>query len=373
MHSRLLILVPFLAACGALQTPDLGHGDVAGRVIGAVPGAFAYPVGAPGLKVPLSADGRFRLSGLPAGPTSLVLFDGDARAEAVDLQVLGAEVATVERTASNMPLAGRLVMTVVPEGGVPPVAPRYQVRGTDQVGVAQADGSAVLYPLPAGAWELDADMDGYQSTTEGVTVDAGTTGGVEVRLQVATSGAPGCAANGDACRNGLRCDQSDGRCYQCRPDRNDCGPGTTCDPATRFCTVAPSGSISPVCAVCLDDASCGGDAAGAYCEKAVGATSGYCSRRGNCPAGFALDTSDPQAPRCIALLGCHAYFEEFGEQCLSGKGCDEHAGLSGGVCLGADPTHGVPGICTAPCTRDADCIVDGFTCDPVALACVRTH
>jgi hypothetical protein len=33
----------------------------------------------------------------------------------------------------------------------------------------------------------------------------------------------------------------------------------------------------------------------------------------------------------------------------------------------------VLGTCTAQCAADADCIVEGFTCDPVAQACVRTR
>jgi hypothetical protein len=233
------------------------------------------------------------------------------------------------------------------------------------------DGSAVLFPLPAGPWELATEMAGFQAASDAVQVIGGTTGGVEVRLRVATSGALGCAAVGEQCRNDLRCDAGDGRCDQCRLDRDDCGPGATCDPATRFCTAATGSAAIPVYSACQDDAGCGA-AAGAYCEKAAGAASGYCSRRDRCPAGFALDATDPLAPRCLAVLGCHSYFEEFGERCFSSSTCDERDGIAGGFCRGADQEEGVPGYCTAPCTQDDDCIVSGFTCDPGARVCVRS-
>lgn len=360
-----------LAACGALETPDLAHGEISGRLLGASPGASAYPLGAPERKVLLGADGAFRLDGLPVGATRLVLFDGGVRAEVVDVEVTGAGRTVLSRRADAMPLAGRLVMTVVPDGGVAAVAPRYQVRGTDQAGVARVGGSAVLFPLPAGDYELDTRMDGFQASSDGVAVSSGLTGGVEVRLQVALSGPLGCAAIGEACRNDLRCDPGDGRCYACRLDRDDCGPGATCDPETRFCALAPGAVAAPVCSACADDAACGGAALGAYCEKRPGALTGYCSRRGPCPAGFARDESDPLAPRCFALLGCHTYFEEFGEECFSSPTCDERDGLAGGRCHGADPEEGRAGYCTAPCAGDADCVVSGFACDPALQVCVR--
>jgi len=81
MNRHLATLLPTLAACalaacGALETPDLSRGDVIGRLAGAAPGASIYPLGAPALKVALAPDGSFRLRGLPAGPARLVLFDG---------------------------------------------------------------------------------------------------------------------------------------------------------------------------------------------------------------------------------------------------------------------------------------------------------
>jgi hypothetical protein len=370
------LLLLLAAACGQLETPDLGHGEVTGRVAGAAPGGWVYPLGAPQRKVALGTDGRFRLESMPAGPARLVLFDGALHAEVVDVVVPGAGRALVDRSAAAMPMAGRLVMTVVPDGGAAPQGSSYQVRGTDQVGVVHPDGSAVLFPLPAGPYDLDTKLDGFQGASEGVAVTAGTTGGVEVRLQVATSGTLGCAANGDQCRNGLLCDVGDGRCYACRLDHDDCGPPATCDPESRFC-VAGGATSAPVCSACADDAACGAPAGGGpvagapYCEKPAGALTGYCSRRGGCPAGFALDATDPLAPRCLALLGCHTYFEEFGEHCFSSFTCDEHDGLAGGFCRGADPDHGIPGYCTAPCGGDADCFLAGFTCDPVERVCVR--
>lgn len=369
--ATILALGMALAACGGLETPDLAHGEVAGRLVGAAPGASAYPLGAPERKVLLAPDGTFRLGGLPAGTARLVLFDGGLRAEVVAVEVTGAGRTRVERRADSMPLAGRLVMTVVPDGGVAAVGPRYQVRGTDQAGVARVGGSAVLFPLPEGAYDLETSMDGFQAASDGVAVTSGLTGGVEVRLRVALSGTLGCAAIGEACRNDLRCDPADGRCYACRLDRDDCEAGATCDPETRFCALSPGPAAAPVCSACADDAACGGAALGAYCEKRPGALTGYCSRRDACPAGFARDETDPAAPRCYALLGCHTYFEEFGEECFSTATCDERDGLAGGRCHGADFEAGRPGLCTAPCALDADCIVAGFTCDPALRVCVR--
>lgn len=375
--TRRIATLPLLllaAACGELETPDLARGDVAGRLAGASPGAFAYPLGAPQRKVAVAADGRFGLSGLPVGPARLVLFDGGLRAELVPVEVTGAGQAVVERTAAGMPLAGRVVMTVIPDGGAAPVSPRYAVQGTDQSGVAGNGGGAVLFPLPAGAYRLDTDLAGFQAGTEPVTVDAPLASSdatyVEVRLQVATSGPLGCAALGDQCRNGLRCDGGDGRCYQCRLDRDDCGPVAACDPGTRFCTGTAGAVASPVCSSCAGDAECGGAAAGAYCERATGASTGYCSRRADCPAGFQPDDAPLDGPHCRALLGCHTYFEEFGERCFSDTTCGERDGIVGGFCLGADLDRGVAGVCTAPCGGDAGCIVSGFTCDPVRRVCV---
>jgi len=366
---RLAILTVLLAAgCGELETPDLAHGEVVGLLAGAVPGAFAYPLGAPARKVAVDpVTGQFALLDLPVGTTRLVLFDGALRAELVEVAVTGSQRSAVTRSAADMPLAGRVIMTVVPEGGAVPVAPRFAVKGTDLAGVVGSGGGAVLFPLPAGDWELDTDLAGFQASAEPLPVTAPVAASdaafVEVRLAVATSGLLGCAAVGDLCRNDLRCDGGDGHCYQCRLDHDDCGPGSSCDPATRFCTVAVGGATAPVCGVCTDDASCGDAASGAYCEKDPLAVTGFCSRRADCPAGFSLDTGGAAGPRCLPLLTCHDYFEEFGERCFGDATCGERDGILGGFCHGADPDLGVAGFCTAPCTSDAGCIVSGFSCD----------
>lgn len=367
-----LPLLLLAAACGELSSPDLGHGEVVGRLSGASPGAYVYPLGAPERKVAVEDDGRFRLEELPAGDARLVIFDGGLRAEVVPVRVAGAGRTVLERAAADLPLAGRVAVAVVPDGGVATVGARWRLRGTDQAGVAQASGGALLFPLPAGAYELDTEMDGFQASTAGVAVVSGATGEVEVRLRIAPDGVLGCAAVGEACRNGLHCDPADGRCYACRVGQDDCGAGATCDPESRFCTPAPGAAVAPVCSACADDAACGGAAAGAYCERAAGAATGYCSRRGGCPAGFRLDDSDPLLPRCLAILGCHTYFEEFGEQCLSDATCDERDGIAGGFCLGASLDDGHPGYCTAPCAADADCLLPGFTCHPTDRVCVRS-
>ncbi|MBK9519753.1 MAG: hypothetical protein IPO09_20995 [Anaeromyxobacter sp.] len=376
-----LALLLASAGCGGLGTPDLSRGDVVGRLAGASPGAFAYPLGAPERKVTLAADGAFELAGLPAGAARIVLFDGADRADLIEVAVRGAGRVHLERSAAALPLAGRAVMTVVPAGGVAPATPRYAVKETDQAGVAQQAGAAVLYPLPGGAYQVETGMDGYRTTTAAFVVAAGATAGVEIRLPVADAGPAGCAAAGNVCRNDLKCDPASGLCVQCRVGGTDCAGGATCDPTLHACIAASAGGAEALCTACDDASQCGAGGAG-YCQKAAGARVGYCTRAGGsptCPAGF-VRVVDGDGDRC-ALLGedgvglarsCESYLEELGENCFGDATCDERDGIAGGTCRGADRDRGVAGYCTAPCGGDADCFVPGFTCHPVDLVCTRT-
>jgi hypothetical protein len=373
-HALVALLAAAAAGCGALETPDLEHGNVAGRIQGTVAGAYVYPLGAPQKKVLLTADGRFELAGLPLGDSALLLYDGHPAGTGhawVDVvTVTGAGRVRIERDATAMPLAGRVVLTVVPAGGALPSSPRYAVSGTDQAGVASATGAAVLFPLAAGSYLLGADMDGYKHHDGQLEVIAGATGAAQVVLDIDGGATAGCTATGSHCRNELHCD-TDGRCVQCRIGvAADCpSPGSTCDPATRFCTAATAAPYGDVCSICTADADCAGP--GGYCEKPAGAAPGdhgYCTRSDTsaCPAGFAVAAAPA---RCVAPLGCAAYFETFDQSCFDDTTCGASRGVEGGVCAAADEDHGDSGRCTAPCLQDADCIVPGYRCSATLHVC----
>jgi hypothetical protein len=359
----ILLCLAALVGCGGLETPDLQHGNVLGRVQGAVSGAFAYPLGSPQRKVSLHPDGTFELEALPVGAVTVVVFDGLDRAEAIPVEVSSAGRTLIERKAADMPLAGAVALTVSPDGGGLPTSPTYQLRETDQAGVITQGGGHLLFPVPSGTYQLDAQMAGYLGKGVPVVVSEGATVPADVLLGVGGDGPLGCAANADRCRNDLRCDHADGKCYQCLADA-DC-PGSTCDPSG-FCT-ASTGAAAPVCSVCSTDEQCGGVAAGAVCS------SGYCTRGTSgppppsCPAGFELVT-DGTASACKAPDGCSAYFEAFGASCYSDQYCTDR-GIFEAVCRGWDAEHA--GYCSAACVDDADCLAHGFTCDPVDRVCVR--
>jgi hypothetical protein len=376
IHTLVALLAFAVAGCGALETPDLEHGNVAGRIQGTVAGAYVYPLGAPEKKVLLAADGRFELAGLPLGDTSLMVFDGrpagTGHAWLDVVAVTGAGRVQLDRDATLMPLAGRVVLAVVPAGGALPSAPRYAVVGTDQAGVASATGAAVLFPLAAGSYQVGADMDGYKHHDGQLQVTAGATGAAQIVLDIEGGATAGCTATGGRCRNELHCD-TDGVCVQCRVGAvyaTDCpAPGSTCDPATRFCTAATAAPYGAVCSICTADTDCAGTSG--YCEKPAGAAPGdhgYCTRSDTsaCPAGFTAATSPT---RCIAPLGCAAYFQTFDQSCFDDTLCGVTSGIDGGVCAAADEDHGSSGRCTAPCLQDADCIVPGYRCDSTLHVC----
>ncbi|HET9551975.1 MAG TPA: carboxypeptidase-like regulatory domain-containing protein [Anaeromyxobacteraceae bacterium] len=371
-----------LAGCGGLSTPDLTHGNVAGRIVGASPGASVYPLGRPDLEVQAAADGSFELEALPTGAVTLVLFDGGLRAEQTTVAVAGATRTSIVRygelapvaEARKMALGALVVVTALPQGGGAPVSVGLSVKQTDRAGTAGPDGAIAFPPLPAGTFELSASQAGYQPTLQAFTVLPGQSLGLDLKLPVDPSEPKvGCAASGGQCRNGLKCDPADGLCYQCVVD-DDCtgsSGGGACDQASRFCSVAASATTGTVCSVCTSDAQC--DAAGSfgYCEKPGGATAttpGFCTWTAaapSWPAGF-QQKSDGGVVRWVPPKGCATYFEEFGEPCFDDHTCSEADGIGGGFCLGAVQGSGKAGYCTAACTADADCIVPGFACQPDA-------
>jgi hypothetical protein len=389
----LTILAAALAlwGCGGLSTPDLAHGNVAGRIVGASPGASVYPLGRPELEVAVGADGSFELAGLPTGNVTLVLYDGLLRAEQSTVAVAGATRMSIVRYGElapvpddrKMALGALVVATVLPQGGGAPVAVGLSVKQTDRAGTAASNGAIAFPPLPAGTFELTAAMPGYLAAQQPFTVVPGQTLGLELRLAVDPAEPKlGCAASGGQCRNGLKCDASDGLCYQCVVD-DDCpnvSGGAACDQATRFCSVSASGTTGAVCSICTSDSQCNAAGTFGYCEKPGGAsatTPGFCTWSDAAPSGPAgfQPKSDGGVARWVPPKGCGAYFEEFGETCFDDHTCAEADGIAGGFCLGADQKSGQAGTCTAACTADVDCIVPGFAClpDPAhgGKACAR--
>ncbi len=378
-----------LAGCGELETPDLSRGNVAGRLVGGVPAlAEVYPLGHPELLVRPDASGAFELAGLPAGPLELVVYDGTVRAERILVEVRGAERArltlygdlAVDPPAPRLALGGRVVAAVLPSGGGVALAPRVTALGTTRRDVTAAGSAVVVGVLPAGDYQLQAALAGYRDATVPITVVPGTSVHEVPVAPAASPAGQGCAAAGGQCANAqLVCDAADGRCYPCLTSA-DCAGGAACDPVQRFC-VAPAagggGGAGPVCSVCTEDAQCAGGA-DAICHKPAGAgpgDPGYCTRLGTAagPAGFALDAAASPA-RWVALFGCADFFEEFGEGCYRNATCSEQDGIAGGFCHRPSSDEDAPGHCTAPCATTEDCVVPGFTCQPLAAggsACLR--
>jgi len=354
--ARFAALAVLLGGCGGLSTPGLLVGDVAGRILGASPGAYAYPLGRPDLKSPVKVDGTWRLEGVPRSVTAIVLWDGNDRAELVPIVIAsGAEVQVADRHGAGagagepeMPLAGALLASVDPEGGAIPWAPSFSVRGTDHADLRPISGGCeTIYPLPAGAFVVEALLDGFAPTSASVLIVEGATSAAAVTLPIdAGAPAPGCGST-PGCENGLVCEVTDGRCYVCTgADASACGAGGACDSATGLCV--PAGPIGDLCAACTADAECGAGA----CVIPEHEAAGWCVRRcdgdADCPAGFKCGDEG----RCRAPEGCLEWIRTMGSTCVSQGSCEE--GLAEARCVKPVPAVQA-GYCTAPCASDADC------------------
>ena len=374
-HPLLLSASIALAACGGLESPDLGAGTVAGRVTHALPGAYVYPFGSAGLRAAVAADGSFSIAGVPVETTSIVVIDGEAadrtrRAQMIPVHVLGAERADVGSVdASAMPLAAIVVAAAQPGGGSAPASPVFSIAGTEREGVVAAVETVALGPIPAGSFELVTSMKGFAESRQTVDVQPGVTVSLTVRIEPdLASDRPGCASAG--CRSAaLRCG-GDGRCHECVVDA-DCvaryASGYQCDPELLLCKATATAMLAGgVCDACTDASQCYGY--DALCVPFGTSGSGYCSRScstaGGCPAGF-----DCVGSVCVAPDGCAAYFERFGDACLGDSAC----ALNGRRCRGAVVSSApAAGFCTAPCATSADCIAPGYpSCDAVAKVCTR--
>lgn len=349
-------------------------GEVTGRIVGASAGALVYPLGRPDLQVApvVQPDGVAAYS-LPAVPTSIdaiVIFDGSDRAERVPVRLAGGTVnripdrfgaaATVAETV-RMPLAGTVLAAAVPDGGATPWRPTFSLRATVHAELVPATGGVyAVWPLPAGTYEVSAALAGFEAGRTTVSVSAAMTSAAPVSLLIDVGAtAPGCGAVPvtPQCGNGLICEPSDGKCYECTAiDTSRC-PGA-CNLETHLCE-APAPAASTACSPCASAADC---ATGMICRIAYGAVSGYCTFGGcssdsDCPAGF--DCSDYGV--CRAPKGCDAWIQTMGASCYSSSRCDSeyYGGLEDGWCAGA--VSETAGYCTAACQTDSDCAVGSVT------------
>ncbi len=338
-------LVAALSACGGLETPDLSRGAVAGRIDGALPGAYAYVYGAPQLRAALAADGTFEIDGVPVGSASVVLYDGSNHAEMVAVEVQGATRAWIDRTAAAMPLAGSIVAAARPQGGTIGMGASYTVDGTVLAGVMATSTalSVELWPLPGGSFVVWAALPGFLSVATPVTALGGATVAAEADLNIDPPDPEhGCVNK--TCRAPLLCELADGWCYECLQDQDCLGIGETC--VAHACVAAPSAGARQICDPCAGPSDCasgscfGGDPAGPYCSQT-------CTTDIDCPAGFACSNY-----ACVAPLGCAALTATFGAPCLDNGGCDD--ALWAGVCVGVG-APGTTGYCSAGCLVAADC------------------
>jgi hypothetical protein len=358
--------IAFLAgcctSCGALHTPDLGHGAVTGRIVGARADlAYAYVLGSPEILARAASDGTFRLDHVPAGQPVIVLFDGDKGAEAVTLKVDGASVSTLELGRPLKP-AGTILASANPLGGERATGLTFTVEGTPLQAVP-GEGGAYLFPLPAGTVTLRLDEPGYRGQSVSADVGEGKSSEVTVQLEVDTQDEHrGCLSSG--CESGLVCAPADGRCYACVSDA-DCSGGT-CDPTGHRCLYG--GGVGPVCAACIAAANCAPGPAGqtAICAPVV-AGPGYCTHTCNgpqdCPSGY-----DCQQSACVPPMGCQGVATVYGGTCFGDDVCT--AALHDGSCIPQNRPEDAAGSCSAPV--QARCPT-GYQPDPGGSGyCVKT-
>ena len=364
-----------LAACGELWNPDLGAGTLSGRLQNASGAAYLYPLGRPDLVVRPAVDGRYTLEGVPVETTSLVVVDGAPlswRASLVPVSVAGAGHRTApDVDAAAMPPAGRIGAVARLGGGCESSATRFTVVGTDQIDVAPAvaGGAAILEPLPAGTFLLDASTAGFTTGRVVITVVSGATAPFDVPAEVeGMDAAPGCTAPGASCRTGLVCDTTVGICYECLSNDECLASPTGETVCVNNACHAPGASQGEICDPCSADSDCAAGACaanGSFCTR-------VCNVVTDCPAGFDC-VSEGTRGVCQAPRGCSEAKEAFGAECFDAS-CADH--LAGCVCFGAQPALDppVPGYCTGTCTpgRAGDCsLVPGYACDPADGVCKR--
>lgn len=192
---RFLALAALAAGCGGVSSPDLGEGEVEGKLLGAAPGSYAYALGAASVRAYVGGEGEWKLHA-PAGTTHVVIYDASSsaaapggRAELVPVAVSGAEhedlparygdAAQVSED-RKMPPAGAVLATVAASGGGVCVDPRFEVEGTEASGTASGATSLRLAPLPEGTFRVTVSVAGHGATSLPVAVVRGQTTAVDL-------------------------------------------------------------------------------------------------------------------------------------------------------------------------------------------------
>lgn len=367
-----------LAACGGLLNPDLATGTISGHLSNATASAYLYPLGRPDLVVSPAPDGSYTIEKVPVETTSLVVVDGPAgswQASLVPVMVQSAGKTTVpDVDAAAMLPAGSVGAIARLGGGCDSTSTRFTVVGTNQIDVAPAvaGGAALLEPLPAGTFLLEARSPGFQTGSAAVTVFAGATVAYDVAEGVELDDTtPGCTAEGASCRTGLFCNGDDGVCYECLSSAECAGSTTGETECVNHACRAPA-AAGETCDPCSAGTECASGVCavdGGFCTRACAPVNGG----GDCPAGFAcVSDGTSGATVCKAPRGCDEAKETFGAECFYDTACA--ADLANCKCQGADPTLDppVPGYCTGRCTTADDCtLVPGYTCDSASGVCVK--
>ncbi|HSN14258.1 MAG TPA: hypothetical protein VLT61_06465 [Anaeromyxobacteraceae bacterium] len=345
-------------------------------------------MGRPDLGVPLDVRdgvGTFHIANVPNSVSAIVLYDGaprlrgdppvpDGRAELVPVHVSGGAITTIpDRFGARavlsstdeslrMPLAGTVLAAAVPEGGATPWQPTFDLPQTVHANLAPSSGGTfTVWPLPAGRFDVAARLPGFVQGGRAVNVVAGQTMAAPVALQVDLGApAPGCgsvsASAPSRCENGLVCEPSDGRCYECTAGDASLCPSGLCDAAVHLCK-PPASAASTICSPCTSDAGCANPSVPMSCQISSGATSGYCtigcSSSSDCPAGFGCS----DAHLCRPPAGCGAWLQTMASPCYSSEHCGD--ALHDGWCAGGSSS--IAGYCTASCSADADCAVGTMT------------
>ncbi len=368
-----LLAASALAGCGGIDSPNLGAGQVLGKLTGAKPGAFVYALGHPETKVAVAGDGSYTISDVPVDSRQVVVFDGQQGIDIVDVEVKGASRSrAADRDAKDLKVASTILAAARPAGGVSPDKAQYQVEGValrdDAVGAV-----ASLFPIPPGKFKVRAQAAGLRDVPVDVDVAEAATVQVEIGMDVEDGDSrKGCIANG--CSGELKCDgdssgKGDGRCYQCT-DSAQCGSGLKCSDHT--CVPSNDGQKRSVCLPCTQSLECspGPLAQPGACIPAGGGgsvCSHACTGDAECPSGLACTGNV-----CVALNGCTAVLQAFGQACIRDDGCS--TALADAKCAelvrdGNKVTQA--GYCSSRCGTDADCPTSlGFYCHS-SLVCYR--
>ncbi|HZA50110.1 MAG TPA: carboxypeptidase-like regulatory domain-containing protein [Myxococcaceae bacterium] len=348
-----------LLGCGELHNDRLRVTVVKGQVVGAdLTDGVALVQEHADLGVPLGADGRFELRGVPAGTMHLYVMAPNTGGVIKEVVARAGEVADLGEIALSA--SSGLSVAVAIAGGYSASQGMVTVRGThfdpQQIG---ADERALFTPLPAGCYDIQTSVPLVGSQWAQACVEPGVTATVWIRFAPANGGTTfgggcgqigcvvdrQCLADGRCvectqnldCDNGQVCD-GQGRCVGCTQTL-DCGPGLTCDAESNECI-----EFLPACRLCASDDECGDG----KCDSHAGEPPAClypCGSGGTCAdRGFVCESG-----RCVpdpaAYRGCQA-IRQMGMVCSNDQMCVEQ-GLVDGACIATE--------CTTRCTSSGIC------------------